>query len=400
MTKRQKRSLRIVQYRGSRSVQGNTLGFQRLKWQLPSDLTQLNKNYLASQGRYHCFYRCMKSYNMDGNNVWISEFGDDDNTEEKVKLFFANMSRQEIVDWAATNKIFWRDGNARSNSAKAYLDNVSDVATYLEYMIKPTYRADGTYESDYMYGVILAEFALGMFHFLDWDYSNPRERQYVLTRSCLIAHYTKLVPNKYANDVQSDVSLLERQRPISISRIDIIPYKDVDHNRVTCEPTKEQQICYASVHSSYVSISEPHSVTDYTIGFSFGPNGFIPIGVSGQGVHSSSDLFELWAGESQSTRPIVNTSKINDFNLNSVNSVMQTGIIDAGSVPTSITAFYARIQNKVLPTSGEYVEVRDIPSRGDYVISNTGNIYKVLSLKGNQYSPYGFSIEVEEGKLH
>lgn len=399
MTISQRRQLRVNSIRLHRG-QGNPLGFQKLKWQLPSDLTKLDKSYLASAQRYHYFYRCMKSYNMDRDGVWISEFGDDENTEWKIKSFFANMSREEIVTWSAENNVFWRDSSPNNKSAQAYISNLDGIATYLEYMIKPTYRSDNTYESDYMYGVICAEIALGTFNFLDWDYFRPDERQYVITRSCLIAHYNKFVPNKYSNDISGDVSILKSHRPIRVSRIDIIPNKDWDWNRVVCEPTDEEDTPYISIHSAYVLISEPHSVREYTLGFSFGPNGFIPIGISGQGVHTSSDLFKIWAQESQQTQPVIDTSRL-DNNVNeSINNVAYQGNIVNGSVPSTISGFYKMNINVNLPTSGEYVNVDSIPGRGDFVISNFGNVYEVLDIQGNPYSPNGFIIEVVEGKLH
>lgn len=292
---------------------------------------------------------------------------------------FAGMSNPDIATWLkAKGVLVGRDNHGGGYSALTY----QGTAGYNEFY--SMMRGDLP-DVDHMLTQIkvqtFIEVVLTANHF-------SNRYWYVTGRSCPV-YYKKLFKINYSGSSGFDPSILETSRPDSVKQL------------LNKPSIRNGVVVWKQSLQSYdtVQIEEDHAPSSasnrgYTVGFTFGVNGFVPIQTPEQGSYSSIEMFETWADISQSFNTN-STLDLNGLKGQELISKKRATDTDQGTDVKKISAFLKQNRNLRLPTDAEYAEVVEVPSRGDIIITNLLNTYKVLNVVGNPYSSDGFYVDVE-----
>lgn len=264
---------------------GQTLrsGFINLFWQTPSDLTTIPGSYLGFD--VATVYKQVH-HQMESGTHPLDAWKTVQPTREGFAAVFSGMTNAQIASWLKEKGVivgFDREG------AGYYALTYNQTAGYNEFydMMRGTLN-----DIDHM----LQQIKVQTFIEIVITSSNfrPSRYNYIVGRSCPIYYKSEFKLN-YTGSSTFNPDILNKERPTSVKQLRNIPaFRDgVIQWKQRLDSCNDIVIDYEEVPGA---VSNP----GYTVGFSYGVNGFVPISIQGQGIYSSSDMFKAWADISQS----------------------------------------------------------------------------------------------------
>ena len=352
-------------------------GFVKLFWQTPSDLNNIPGSYLGFD--VATVYRQVH-HQMESGTHPLDAWNTVQPTKEGFVAVFGGMTNAQIASWLKDKGVIVgldREG------AGYYALTYNGTVGYNEFydMMRGTLN-----DIDHMLTQIKVQTFIELV--IVSSRFRPSRYNYVVGRSCPI-YYKSVFRLNHTGNSTFNPDILNNGRPSSVKQLRNIPaFRDGTIQ------WKQSLDSYNNIMIDYEEIPGSASNPGYTVGFSYGVNGFVPISIQGQGIYSSSDMFKAWADISQSFNM---NSNLDLTRLNGQELVHNDAITDLNQATKmkQISAFLRSNRNLRLPTDVEYAVVNEVPSVGDVITTNLVNSYKVINVIGNPYSPDGFHVDVE-----